>query len=86
MLLATLRDKGLCPCPRCLIPKAELDLLGLVRDSRGRLSRARTFLADKITLVRGMIYRLGVCLTSIKLERILKPLSLVPTMVRVKHI
>jgi hypothetical protein len=33
-----------------------------------------------------MIYRLGVCFTSIKLEYILKLLSLVPTMVCVKHV
>jgi hypothetical protein len=81
MLLATLRDKGLYLCPRCLVPRAELDKLGLVSDLQGRLSRSRTFLLNKIVEARRMLYNLGICATSIKIQRILKPFSLVPTMV-----
>ena len=32
VLLATIRNKGLFPCPHCLIPKAKFELLGQVRD------------------------------------------------------
>ena len=33
-LLATIRDKGLCPCPWCLVPKSKLDQTGMKRDSK----------------------------------------------------
>jgi len=81
MLLATLRDKGLCLCPRCLVPKDELDLLGQVRDGQKRISRARTFHANLIIKARDCIYNLGFSVRSAGIERMLKPLSLVPTMV-----
>ncbi|KAG2744407.1 hypothetical protein P692DRAFT_201656837, partial [Suillus brevipes Sb2] len=32
VLIATIKDMGSCPCPRCLIPKSSFDLLGLCRD------------------------------------------------------
>ena len=32
VLLATIHDKGLCPCPSCLIPKVKTDLMGQVQD------------------------------------------------------
>src|SRR5487761_1612982 len=32
VLLATIRDQGLCPCPRCLVPKSRLDQLRRVVD------------------------------------------------------
>lgn len=32
MILATLRDKGNCPCPRCLIPKLNFHRLGFLTD------------------------------------------------------
>ena len=83
MLLAALRDKGLCLCPRCLVPKDELDKLGQVRDSQRRISRARTSDLDWITRARNIIYRLGFPVRSAGIERMLKPTSLVPTLVSI---
>jgi Plavaka transposase len=81
MLLAALRDKGLCLCPRCLVPRDALDKLGQVRDSQGRTSRARIFDLDWITRARNVIYRLGFPVRSAAIERMLKPTSLAPTVV-----
>ena len=82
MLLATLRDRGLCPCPRCLIPSIDLDKLGLTSDSKGRISRVRTWLQDTVAKGRDMLYKGGYVVTSTLIDAVLKPLSQVPTMVR----
>jgi hypothetical protein len=81
MTLAALREKGLCPCPRCLVKKDELDKLGQVRDSRGRISGARIFNMDWITRARHFIYHVGFPVRSVGIERMLKPTSLIPTLV-----
>jgi hypothetical protein len=81
MLLAALRDKGLCLCPRCLAPRDVLDKLGQVRDSQGRISGARIFDLDWITRARNIIYQLGFPVRSAGIERMLKPASLTPTVV-----
>ena len=39
ILLATIRDKGFCPCPRCLVPKTHLDRLGLKLDIKNWLTQ-----------------------------------------------
>ncbi|KIJ58627.1 hypothetical protein HYDPIDRAFT_49315, partial [Hydnomerulius pinastri MD-312] len=36
VLLATIRDKGNCPCPRCVIPKTDFGRLGLLSDASAR--------------------------------------------------
>jgi hypothetical protein len=83
VLLATVRDKGLCPCPRCLIRKVDIDKVGQKRDSRDRITKARTYLSDVIRTARRFIYDLGFNIDSAAVERVLKPQSLVPTLVRV---
>ncbi|KAG2745118.1 hypothetical protein P692DRAFT_201655771, partial [Suillus brevipes Sb2] len=35
-LIATIKDMGSCPCPRCLMSKASFDLLGLFSDMQDR--------------------------------------------------
>ncbi|KAH7916893.1 hypothetical protein BV22DRAFT_980594, partial [Leucogyrophana mollusca] len=59
MLLATIRDKGRFPCPRCLVPKSQLDEIGLIRDLRLRLHTLRTYAFDKIARARDFIYCKG---------------------------
>ena len=44
VILATIQDKGLCPCPCCLIPKAMFHCTELVRDLAARLSHSRPYL------------------------------------------
>ena len=83
-LLATIRDQGLCPCPRCTIPKADLDRLGMKRDMDSRDRSVREYLRHKIVLARMWIYEMGHGIASAAVEKLLKPLSLVPTMVGVR--
>lgn len=84
VLLATIRDRGLCPCPRCLVPRVDLDKLGHSRDAMRRTVTSRSFDTQRIGLARGLIYDSGISLSSVKLERLLKPCSLVPTIVRIR--
>ena len=56
---------------------------GFLRDLTARLSRARTYLQDKIKLARHAIYVLGQPLKGTTAETILREQSLVPTLVRI---
>lgn len=80
-LLATIRDKGNCPCPRCLIPKTEFHRLGLLSDISHRISKIRSYLHDKVTAARAAIYNGGAPIKGSVLEAYLKENSLVPTLV-----
>ena len=82
IIIATIRDKGLCPCPRCLLPKTSFHRLGFLSDLKQRLSHARTYLREKICDARHRIYKLGVPIKGKAVEGILKAQSLVPTLVR----
>ena len=81
VLLATIRDKGLCPCPRCLVPKSKLDQTGTKRDSNFRLKNACTYLLDQVRTARNAIYRLGMAIAGAVVDRLLKATSSVPTVV-----
>lgn len=81
MLLGTIRDGGLCPCPRCTVLMTDTDKLGQVFDMKYRLTKARTYLGDIVAKARDYIYNLGYGLQSAFTERLLKPLSLTPTIV-----
>ncbi|KAG2737582.1 hypothetical protein P692DRAFT_201681626, partial [Suillus brevipes Sb2] len=59
VLIATIKDMGSCPCPRCLIPKVSFDLLGLFRDMRDRAASLRVYSIAKVTEARQFIYRWG---------------------------
>ena len=85
MLIATIRDKGGCPCPRCLIKFDEIPLLGTSRDRETREQRMRNDTPEIRALVenaRKLIYKDGYVVNSEKVEDLLKPASLVPTTVR----
>ena len=86
VLLATIRDKGLCPCPRCLVPKTHLDRLGLKLDIRNRLTQFRHYMADKVKAARRVIYQDARPITGTNVEALLKSFSGVPTEVRVTQI
>ena len=83
VLLATIRDKGICPCPRCLIPKEKLNQTGLRRDSKFRAKHPRRFLIGYVQRARQWIYEKAKSITSTAVEGLLKSTSSVPTMVRV---
>jgi hypothetical protein len=77
--LATIRDKGLCPCPRCLISKSKLDKLGLRRDILVRIKKPRKFMADMVESARKAIYNLANPIDGAAVNRLLKDFSGVPT-------
>ncbi|KAI4294255.1 hypothetical protein K525DRAFT_274479, partial [Schizophyllum commune Loenen D] len=79
VLLATIRDGGLCPCPRCLVEKSKLDRLGLRRDMTTRLAKARRVFTDYVIWARNAIYRFAHPIGGKVVEMILKPYSAVPT-------
>ncbi|KAG2753045.1 hypothetical protein P692DRAFT_201706406 [Suillus brevipes Sb2] len=56
VLIATIKDMGACPCPRCLMPKVSFDLVGLFKDMQDRVTTLRIYCLDKIIKARGFIY------------------------------
>lgn len=84
MLLATLRDKGRCPCPHCVVTFEDIDKMGTVEDREGRVSNARMPTAEQEALVqeaREIIYGDGYVVNSDHVETLLREQSLVPTTV-----
>jgi len=82
IILGTLRDKGNCPCPRCLILKLDFHQLGILTDLSARLTLVWTYLWNKIDKARWAIYQLGVPLKGVAVEHLLRNESLIPTIVR----
>ncbi|KAI0357196.1 hypothetical protein OH77DRAFT_141434 [Trametes cingulata] len=81
-LLATIRDMGNCPCPRCLVAKDAISAVGTPRDMSLRVRKARVDDVDrryKVNLARSFIYEQGKGIASAAVENLLKPESLVPT-------
>ncbi|KAK7689422.1 hypothetical protein QCA50_007214 [Cerrena zonata] len=80
VLLATIRDKGLCPCPQCLTPKSKLHLMGQANNLAFRVGTGiRKYLARSVTRARECIYKLGLGITSTAVNDLLKETSSVPT-------
>ncbi|KAJ3804146.1 hypothetical protein F5876DRAFT_5596, partial [Lentinula aff. lateritia] len=79
VLLATIRDKGCCPCPRCLVSKSKLDRMGQVRYIQTRLRHVRTCFVEKVKQAQKLIYTDGRPINGVHVERLLKETSLVPT-------
>ncbi len=73
---------GNCPCPRCLVPKQSIHLLGTQddRDQRKTLIRVDDSSHRKtISSARKHIYQKQRPVDSVLVQRLLKPQSLVPT-------
>ena len=81
VLVGTVRDKGICPCPRCFVLKSEIDKVGQKLDARYRITQARAYIGDLIASARNFIYKLGYGVGSAAVERLLKKQSWVPTRV-----
>ncbi|TFK48374.1 hypothetical protein OE88DRAFT_1713963 [Heliocybe sulcata] len=82
VLLATIRDKGGCPCPRCLIMKDKISRLGQVADMRCQYRDARVDDEErrqKVQTAIDLVYKRGFAVNSAAVERLLKPESYVPT-------
>ena len=82
VLLATIRSKGRCPCPRCLMPLNKIHNLGTVSDMRQRQSLARVDNLDrrsKVKKARSIIYDQDYAVNNEASEKLLKNESLVAT-------
>ncbi|KDQ29950.1 hypothetical protein PLEOSDRAFT_1074586 [Pleurotus ostreatus PC15] len=82
-LLATIRYLGGCPCPRCLITKANIRKMGMVSDMKARLRSSQRrvdslALGNKIEAVRRYLFR-GALVNGTKVDGHLKAMSLTPT-------
>lgn len=75
-----MRDKGLCPCPRCLISKEFIDKMGTKRDRQHR-NKLRTFLWWSVQRARYFIYELARPIGGANVNAMLKAVSAVPTIV-----
>jgi hypothetical protein len=82
--MACLRYLSLCPCPRCLLLKSRIPMIGTKTDTKQRINLARVDSEDrrnKVDITRKLMFEGGVNITSIKIENLLRPTSLVPTRV-----
>ena len=75
------RDKGVCPCPWCLIPKTKFHHFGFLSDAVQRVKKLHQYFRDRIVATRNAIYKHGAPIKGAVPEFYLKPLSLVPTFV-----
>ncbi|TDL20865.1 hypothetical protein BD410DRAFT_725117, partial [Rickenella mellea] len=81
VLIATIRDKGRCPCPRCLIKKSDIPKLGMPGDVKRRQTLARRddeSRRQKVQEAQDIIAR-GYVVDSQRLNPLLQEQSLVPT-------
>jgi hypothetical protein len=84
ILLASIRNLGCCPCPRCLTPLDDVHNVGTTIDTQRRVTWARVDDRQRQSLVsaaRNLIYSKNEQVTSAPVERLLKPTSLVPNTV-----
>lgn len=85
VLMTTVRNKGGCPCPRCMLPMSETHLFGSKSDRKKRLKKKRVDdqgRQNAILEARKAIYEnLHRSITGTVVEAKLKEHSLVPTSV-----
>ena len=79
--MATIRDNGLFPCPRCLVSKSVLHLLGCSSDIAARVEQTRTYLSKLVTKARKLIYKDAKAINGSAVDDVLKGFSGVPTVV-----
>lgn len=87
VLLATIRDNGLCPCPRCLVKSDEIPNLGLKSDMKLRKTKAREDNLERrqdILKARNLIFQDGLSVKSKKVESLLRDKSYVLTEVGIQ--
>lgn len=83
-LIASIRGKGRCPCPRCIIPLSRVQNLGKLQDMKQRVTLARIdndVRRYDINRARELIYKNNYAVNSTHVKNILNEQSLVPTAV-----
>lgn len=83
VLMACVRNLGICPCPRCLIKREHIHDLGTAVDRRRRakLRKCDKVYRSSIESARKIIYELGYVVNSKAVDRILGSESFTPTRV-----
>ncbi len=81
VLIATICDQGLCPCPHYLVPKTKLDQMGGNIDMKSRTEKTCKYLPDNVEDARRAIYKLGMPIGGVVVAQSLKATSSVPTSV-----
>jgi hypothetical protein len=82
--MSCLRYLAHCPCPRCLLLKSKISLIGSKTDTKMCLVLVRKDSEErreKVEQARTLMFEKGIAITSVKIERILQPQSLTPTRV-----
>lgn len=84
ILQACLKYFAKCPCPRCKINKDKIIEMGTRNDlyRRNHVRIDNDDLHYRINLTRRRMFEEGVSLKSVYMKRVLDPLSLTPTRVR----
>jgi hypothetical protein len=80
-LIATIKDMGSCPCPRCLMPKGMFSYLGIARDMKFRFQHLRVYVTTQVVKAREFIYAYGNTVDGAKVEDTLGEGSWVPVLV-----
>jgi hypothetical protein len=89
IILASIRNLGYCPCPRCLIPMSRVHNMGKVLDMKQRKTLARvddTTRRSKVGEARDLIYKDNYAVNYDGVEELLKEQSLVPASVSTRFI
>jgi hypothetical protein len=84
VLIASIRNLGRCPCPRCLIPLSQAKDLGTKSDILQRRSLIRTntqIRQENVAAARQLIYERNYAVDNVHVNALLKDESLVPTSV-----
>ena len=87
VLIATIKNKGKCPCPQCLIPKGKFHNLGSYQDQCQHLTLARVdddSRWSKVDGARRLMYEKHYALDGKAVDALLQGQSLVPT--KVNHL
>ncbi|KAG8704549.1 hypothetical protein FRC09_003458 [Ceratobasidium sp. 395] len=82
VLLATIRDKGTCPCPRCLVPMDRVPMMGSRSDMRIRSKGLRRDSVKRQKIIqkaRTIIFEEQKAVDNKEVEDLLQPNSWVPT-------
>ncbi|KAG2046937.1 hypothetical protein BDR06DRAFT_1014331 [Suillus hirtellus] len=80
VLIATIKDMGTCPCPRCLTPKSLFPSLGLLRDMKSHINNLRVYVSANVIKAREYIYKSGNTVDGTKVGEILGEGSWVPVL------
>ena len=84
VLIANIHNLGICPCPRCLTPKSQIDDLGLNNNMQQQQLLACVDMEEqwsKVAAAHHIIYQEHYVVNIPQVEALLKDESLVPTKV-----